>query len=887
MGIGGGAVRGKAGLLSVACLLLLPAGTARAADAVATFDDLVAGTAVSSQYHNLGGPDRGLDFNQAPQPYSSGGAPHVLDVGAGTAQSGSHVAERSFQNCTPEFCAGSIWGHFTYAKQHVSLYVGLHQSSMFSDAPTLKLFDASGDQVGYTGSATVFGGAGYHTQLSVNLPSQQAVYFQVTGGSHSEIAIDDVSFDNPATPPPADFKLKARPLISPGLVGNTVVQGKTLSIPIDVSRFNRSQGNIHMSVDAASLPRGVSASVSPADTDDPAGATVIVNLRAAADAPESRDVQVRITGMEVTQGIQTRGPGDSQGGALGSAELPMRDPAHPEAAVDYSKTGTLLVEGRKTVVRVYANNARPVPFGGLGGATVALYGYDSAGRPLPDSPIFPDAGPTPLPSSGLPFVSLADRLNARSAYTFTLPAQFSPNYGESGEYKRAWAGGRITLRAVAIPPDTEVLHECRGCQTNNSFALSDIRFFLTGGFTILPVKMESPTARQTGNPARILGQPWDIFRQIATVIPMNIYAGSYVASLDVAGKANDPNQKNAQSDSLDLLEDFDDDYGPVSGDYAVGVTNYNVGSTEHGAKLFDSRPRSIVDARTTKSYTDKSGNPAPPPPGAQLSRPLTSIAHEITHGLGRVHASACGGGDSNGQTGELWAPDQKGYIQGVGLDVSGQGSPAPGFYKTFNPTDYDYMSYCANIGSGDPNDWVSDRGWNQVINSYAMRPFPVLPSERPFASAASARPRAATGKRLRVAAMIRPDGTRIAFIKPSNGSPLRPSPGTPYRLVGLGPGAPEGGRERDDGDHRTRGSAERVPLRLRPRRSPGGRAPGRRDHAGRNRPAQDHAQPARSEARDPRAHAPHEDELPWHGERAVAGHRRRRWTAASQGRLLG
>ncbi|TML37451.1 MAG: hypothetical protein E6G29_01445, partial [Actinobacteria bacterium] len=77
----------------------------------------------------------------------------MLDVGAGTAQSGSHVAERSFQNCTPEFCAGSIWGHFTYAKQHVSLYVGLHQSSMFSDAPTLKLFDASGDQVGYTGSA--------------------------------------------------------------------------------------------------------------------------------------------------------------------------------------------------------------------------------------------------------------------------------------------------------------------------------------------------------------------------------------------------------------------------------------------------------------------------------------------------------------------------------------------------------------------------------------------------------------------------------------------------------------------------------------------------------------------------------------------------------------
>src|SRR5215831_18061281 len=47
--------------------------------------------------------------------------------------------------------------------------------------------------------------------------------------------------------------------------------------------------------------------------------------------------------------------------------------------------------------------------------------------------------------------------------------------------------------------------------------------------------------------------------------------------------------------------------------------------------------------------------------------PRKSVAHELAHGWGRPHAStACKGGD-NGQVGEDWPPDQRGYIQGIGV----------------------------------------------------------------------------------------------------------------------------------------------------------------------------------------------------------------------------
>jgi hypothetical protein len=802
---------------------------ATAADTTIGFDDLSAGTLVSDQYKDLGGTDRGVVFASAP-PLGAGlgERPRVAEVG-GYAHSGTHVAVHP--TCNQEFCSVDMWGRFPYAKDHVAMYVGNNDYTPSYHSISLHVFDEAGNELADPVTRTVYAQSPFDTPLSIYLPAQQIVYFRLEIAGHAPLGLDDLNFDNPAIPPAPRFNLKARQaLINPGTSGG-VVQGQTQSIPIDVSRANKSTGNVHLSVDPASLPKGVTASFSPADTDDPAGATVILNLKAASDAPEQKNVPVRVTGtpvgaqagdgprtitipvsveavdtydiqvngIEVTQAVQARGPDDDDVSGLGSAELPQRNPANPSAPVSYEGKQTLLVHNRKTVVRVYVNNGRRVPFSGMG-ADVLLYGYDQAGRPLPDSPLLPDAGPGKLTNSGSPFVKISDRTDSKSSFNFTLPAAVNPGYGEPGASKRAWAAGRITLRAVATGPNTPVLGECTGCAADNAFTLSGIPFYQTGSFTVIPLRMQATGGVEMKAGKALLGSPSDIFAGAAGVLPIRLYTQDYAASFDVGGIANDPNRSNAGDDALTLVEDWDDDNGLSRGDYAVGVANFDLGATEgkslahisHAPQLYkNARPHSVVDGSTRRDYRDGAGNLTTPPPGAALFRPLTSVAHELGHGLGRPHASeACGGGDG-GQTGEPWPFDQRGYIHGIGLDVSGAGSPGYGLYRTFGPLFYDYMSYCASAGNGDPDTWTSDRGWSKLIQDYADKPYPhAVASQRRFASATRQKP-VAGGRRLRVAAFIGPGGTRTSFVKPSTGLPL-PKTASQYHLVGIGAGGKAG-----------------------------------------------------------------------------------------------
>ena len=103
-------------------------------------------------------------------------------------------------------------------------------------------------------------------------------------------------------------------------------------------------------------------------------------------------------------------------------------------------------------------------------------------------------------------------------------------------------------------------------------------------------------------------------------------------------------------------------------------------------------------------------------------RPLTSAAHEIGHGLGRVHAGLTCGSNGNGQVGEAWPPSNDGALDGIGLDTrlpspySVISSSAPGAPATY----YDLMSYCANTnestaGGNLPDAWVSLRNWQRDL----------------------------------------------------------------------------------------------------------------------------------------------------------------------------
>src|SRR5687767_11234648 len=100
--------------------------------------------------------------------------------------------------------------------------------------------------------------------------------------------------------------------------------------------------------------------------------------------------------------------------------------------------------------------------------------------------------------------------------------------------------------------------------------------------------------------------------------------------------------------------------------------------------------------------------------------------HELSHGLGRVHADTACGGDSDGETGEEWAPDNRGTMNGVGYDLRRGKVIAPRSLGAFGSSDpkapdyqparwYDYMSYCG----GDDDDsgaWTSVRGWEKNID---------------------------------------------------------------------------------------------------------------------------------------------------------------------------
>ena len=33
---------------------------------------------------------------------------------------------------------------------------------------------------------------------------------------------------------------------------------------------------------------------------------------------------------------------------------------------------------------------------------------------------------------------------------------------------------------------------------------------------------------------------------------------------------------------------------------------------------------------------------------------------------------------------------------------------------------FDFMSYCAHVGAGDPNDWVSPRNWQQLVSNFGV-----------------------------------------------------------------------------------------------------------------------------------------------------------------------
>lgn len=779
------------------------------------FDDLAPGSAVQSQYKGYGIV---LGLNQSDPSGTAGVLPNI--VAAAGAHSDGQMAR--IPACGKEFCSSTIYAKLDHAVHHVQVYAG------GGSKVSLVGLNAAGVEVAQTSKST---GSGAQTLLAITTLVPQIVYLQIgqdapPGEQYGFVNLDDLKFDPPDPSLQPDFALNWLP-VAPGLPLGVDAGGSTTTI-VYLTRFNGSTGNIVFSLDSASVPSGISAKFSPTTVYDVSTVkttlTVTASLNAAVPpnaklkvighptsssaGPANRTVLIpldvrlsnydlSVTGIEVNQGVQTQlEPYYDSAGKFSPTRckllpsLPVRDwtnlskpvpyetfkeePVFPESPVSqlfgdsltssdmtYLRRygGVELVAGRKTVARVFATVR--TPFGGqVANVPAVLYGSLN-GKALPGSPLSPDDGDRTLLYSELPWTTCSQRANPKGAYTFTLPD--------------SWAHGKIKLTAALIPQ--QIIFgpgaECGSatCAANNLLTLSEVEFNQLSYITVTPVRLTFYLNNKQVNPP----DPVKVFDLARYLTPGTVYFGKYSGDTWYAGvidisddvfdsDLSDP--KKLCSELLDELEDWADDN--QHGDETVGVF-VSSGAVCPGTSNGESH---LIDDHEAFSVV-------------AANRPLTSVAHEMFHGMGRVHADTVCGGNSDGQVGENWPPDQRGQIHGIGLDThagSGGGNGpyrvlVPGSLVKDNPYNepgelIDFMSYCWGQDPG--NVWISDGGWNATLDG-------LVKFQKQMGRLSPSRARA-TDTSLRVTAIVSASGVRMLTVKPANGRKVDGIPSV-YRLV--------------------------------------------------------------------------------------------------------
>lgn len=807
----GGRVGRRACLVAGLCfaVLLLGVSVARADTRTLTFDTLPAGQPVANQYDD--GTLGAVQFDYDPDGFHYTDQYAVAVITAAGASSGTQVAALPYQRplAAPDRgprAFGVDYGHstgymaFRYTHQSVAMNVG--STIAFNGSPTtpitLTAYDANGTQVTSSTVSVALDGQVNHP-ISVFDGLGRIAYIQIDAQS-SSIAIDDVTYDVPTSPPPPDFGF-SWPLRSGG--GVTLGAGDSRDVSFAINRINGSSGNINLT--ASNVPAGVTVSFDPNPETAPGRGGVTMHLTASSLAflapvvnqpltvtatpdpsagTSARTVTVPVTvlteydlrarGLEITQGIQSGGPGE------GLPQIPLGNRT-------YRYNGVRLVAFgyKQTVVRFYAD-ASGAPKGGVG-ADALLYGSDSSGRPLPGSPLSPDVYPTPLTDLGPgTTVTYAERSNDNGSYDFTLPPR--------------WLSGTISLTARIS--DQQLLfgqtgRECGTpqCAANNTVSLTDIPFTQEAVVNVDPVQIVYDDRTQPGSPHIVPAtNPFTPFDTVNKIAPISILPHWWRGTIDITTHKefhgfkgwvtrsfiadNNISRGDKGGEVLDRIDDWASDYADVN--WPVGILGYfnqfdgsstDLGISHHGPLFSGSTPSAVVN----------------------FLRPYTSVAHELGHNLGRQHASGGCGGGANGQTAQNW-PDAYGYIRGVGIDFSTPGAGG-GPYKiiagnqgagncsTNVPPDcggaspdqpFDYMSYCAN----DSDAWISDIGWNAILNGYH------LASEH----RALVRAHAAKVSGLRVRGFMTSGGAEVTDVTPGQFPPVTPTPGSSFQAQTLGAG---------------------------------------------------------------------------------------------------
>jgi Divergent InlB B-repeat domain len=760
-----------------------PPGKAQCTKNVACFDDLAPGVAVKKAYTKLG-----LELGYAVSNDTPGttGAFPLVTVDS-LARSGKQVGK--IPPCSKEFCPpATIYGRFASVRRWVEVWVGGGaQVSLVGRNAKFAVIGGASKTIQTTST-------GLSLLRVEAPSSNPIAYFQIgenapVGSQRTGLVIDDLAGSPPDPNAKPDFALTWTPLL-PGSPSLSVPMPGQVTTKVAVTRFGGSTGPIALSASSAgnaAIPgtSNVSVTVTPATattTKTSSTTTVFVTLKATADAviPAGSSVVVTglptssagtdarsatipldgrlsnfdfvVTGIEVTQGIQVQhtpyysgsadpvackilfGVGDECATLFAPSvcadlpSLPPRDMAEPSEPVHYTvnetaqapqwlldpvaaqpqQDGVALVAGRRTIVRVFASIFGPA---GKSVAAPKLHLYGRRFNKQFTAGSAAESSPAVLRSSPNPFVTCEERADPTQAYTFTLPD--------------SWTKGTIELRAELVPDDVifGAGAECGSatCVANNTLTLDRIGFTNLGYTTITPVE-----AYLTGSPVPLT--PGEVFDDARFFMPGRTFitGGSesqYAAVIvidDIVVLLSNPfspffiEEKEERKDKicsaiLDRLEDWGSEND--RGDQTVAVIR-----SDDICNGVDGDPVLAADGESFEVVA--------------ANRSRNSVAHELFHGMGRLHADTACGGDSDGERGQSWPPEQRGHIHGIGLDwrestTSGLLKSVLGpRYRIIAPDGvlkgdvagqpdewFDFMSYCATNGTS----WISDRGWNDAV----------------------------------------------------------------------------------------------------------------------------------------------------------------------------
>jgi virginiamycin B lyase len=499
-------------------------------------------------------------------------------------------------------------------------------------------------------------------------------------------------------------------------------------------------------------------------------------------APPPRPVNIIVTGIEVTQAVQSSGCGGCSG------TLPSRDQLDSNTPGVATYQGVTLAAGKFTVVRVFAHFlAGSTPT--LTGATAQLEVLDSNGSHISVLPA--DSSPAALTPPPCWFCVRADeRANPGSSFNFLVPWQET--------YHRS-----LTFRAT-VTPAAGLLKpgQCGGC-LGNTFTLNSVPFVPTATIPIHPIPLTiGGTSGPCGTPLALRCtrlSPDQVFADAETMMPFHFQIFPYRAPLAVDGTKNSCNAAASVS-----IQGAADNLG--AGDYGVGVFTSSAGQVQNGCTLGG---YTLFNNGAASAVLD-------------TGRSITSVMHELGHGLSLphadtgtlsnacppfpLHADNCGphaidgtadcGGNSKGQTGETWPPgsgsDNEGRLGSVGLDrrawdIFRTGSLPSTFVEGFDHQGkaspgaeyYDFMSYCGDKSSFpasfEADHWISIFNWNRLIAYH--------PPAQTLPPAADQSGQPGQGTPLRVIAIIDSDGNAtVVSVSPGERTLGAPTPGSPYRI---------------------------------------------------------------------------------------------------------